>query len=95
MTATSRTIKVFKLDDIEWWAGESLEECIREARDQAGRECYPDAEHEAHEVGAESMQKLIFIDEETDERRSFADELARRVADPSEEFPQLFAATDY
>lgn len=86
------TIKVFALDDIEWWAGESLEACLAAALELAGPECYDDPELH-HELSDEAMQRLKFVDEDGSER-TFAEELARRVA-AGEKFPQPFAATDY
>jgi len=86
-------IKVFRLDDIEWWAGESLEACVAEGRRQCGPECYPDEPSEQYELSDEAMQRLKFVDEDGTER-TFAEELARRVA-AGESFPQPFAATDY
>lgn len=86
------SIKVFALDDIEWWAGESLEACLAAARDQCGDECYRE-ESDQHEVSADSMKRLTFIDEDGS-KRTFADELQRRV-DAGEQFPQAFAATDW
>lgn len=86
------TIKVFQMDDIEWWAGESLEACIAEGRRQCGDDCYTNPEDQ-HEVSEEAMQRLKFVDEDGSER-TFAEELARRVA-AGETFPQQFAAEDW
>ena len=36
------TIRVYRMDDMEWWAGESLAACVAEGRRQCGDECYPD-----------------------------------------------------
>lgn len=90
--STVSTIKVFALDDTEWWVGESLEACLAEARRQYGDECYTDAERCQHEVSEAEMQRLIFVDDDG-AGRTFAEELARRVA-AGETFPQLFAAED-
>lgn len=86
------TVKVFKLDDIEWWAGESLEACVAEGRRQCGGDCYPD-DGDQHEVSPEAMQRLKFVDEDGT-FRTFAEELARRIA-AGATFPQSFAAEDY
>ena len=90
--AENVSIKVFALDDIEWWAGESLEACLAAARDQCGDECYREAwcQHEVSEAG---MHRLIFLDEDGS-KRTFAEELQRRV-DAGEQFPCLFAAEDW
>lgn len=86
-------MKVFKMDDLEWWAGESLEACVAEGRKQCGPECYPDDPSEQHEVSAEAMQRKIFVDEDGSQR-TFAQELQRMV-DAGTEFPCPFAATDW
>jgi len=97
-TPESQRIRVFRMDDNEWWAGESLEACVAEGRRQCGAECYPDDPDEQHELSDEEMQQLVFIDEsdgaEPPVQRTFAEELARRVA-AGEKFPQPFAAEDW
>jgi hypothetical protein len=86
------TIKVFRMDDMEWWAGESLEACIAEGRRQCGDDCYRELD-EQRELDDADMQHLKFIDEDGSER-TFAEELERRVA-AGETFPQPFAAEDW
>lgn len=85
-------IKVYRLDDNEWWAGESLEACIAEGRKQCGTECY-DEPAEQHQVSPEWMQRLKFVDEDGTER-SFAEELERLVTSGAK-FPCSFAAENY
>ena len=91
-------IKVFQLDDCDWWAGETLADCIAEARRQCGADSYPDAEQEGRELAPEAMQRLIYVDDsdgaQTPVRRTFAEQLAREVAEGGE-FPRLFASTEY
>ncbi len=87
------SIRIFKMDDMEWWAGESLEVCIAEGRRQCGADCYPDNPNEQRELSDEEMRRLTFIDED-DSRRTFAEELARRI-EAGETFPQPFAAEDW
>ena len=90
--APAPRIRVYRMDDNEWWAGESLAACVAEGRRQCGADCYPDSD-EQHELSDEAMQRLKFIDEDGSER-TFADELARRIA-AGEKFPQQFAAEDW
>lgn len=88
-----RRMRVFRMDDLEWWAGESLEACVSEGRAQCGQDCYPDDPSEQYELTDEQMQQKTFIDEDGG-TCTFAEELARRVA-AGEQFPQPFAATDW
>lgn len=90
--APAPTMKVFALDDVEWWAGPSLEACVAAGKAACGAECYDEPDDYA-ELDDAAMQRLVFIDEDGT-RRSFAEELARRVA-AGEPFPQPFAATDW
>lgn len=96
--APAPRIRVYRMDDNEWWAGESLVDCVAEGRRQCGDECYPDDPSEQYELSDEQMQRLVFIDEsdgaEPPVRRTFAEELARRIA-AGEAFPQQFAAEDW
>lgn len=87
------SIKVFKLDDCDWWAGENLADTIAEARKQCGPGCYDNAEEDAVGVSDEAMQTLKFVDEDGT-TRTFAEELQRRI-DAGAEFPSLFASTEY
>lgn len=86
-------IRVYRLDDYDWWAGESLAACLKEARAQCGDDCYPDDPSIQHELSDQTMQIMRFTDEDG-EKRSFADELNRRIA-ACEEFPQMFASTEF
>lgn len=69
-----------------------LTACVAEGRRQCGAECFPYSD-EQHELSDEAMQRLKFIDEDGSER-TFAEELARRIA-AGEKFPQQFAAEDW
>ena len=90
-------IRVYRMDDNEWWAGASLADCVAEGQRQCGVECYSDPD-EQYELTDEQMQRLVFIDEsdgaEPPVKRTFAEELARRIA-AGEAFPQQFAAEDW
>lgn len=93
MSAENPVIRVFKLDDNEWWAGESLEACVAEGQRQCGDTCYRPDDFDQYELSDGAMQGLVFIDEDGS-KRTFAAELARRIA-AGEAFPQPFAAEDY
>lgn len=90
---TTASIRVYRLDDYDWWAGESLSACLKEARAQCGDDCYPDDPSIQHELSDQTMQVMKFTDEDG-EKRSFAEELNRRIA-AGEEFPQMFASTEF
>lgn len=85
-------IKVFALDDIEYWAGESLADCIVAGKAECGLDAY-DEPDDQHEVSEEAMHRLKFQDDDGTVR-TFAEELALRVA-AGETFPQPFAASDW
>ena len=88
-------MKVYQLDDCDWWVGPSLAACIAEARAQCGAGSYCDAEEEGREVTAEQMQRLTYIDEEEDkpQTRTFAAQLARDIADGGQ-FPRFSASPE-
>lgn len=87
--------KVFKLDDYDWWAGESLVACIAEARAQCGAGSYCDSEEDGREVSTEELQTLKYIDED-DAERTFAEQLAIEVAERGDgSKPWLFASTEF
>lgn len=88
------SIKVFRLNDWEWWAADTLEAAIAHWKQRSG---LTDEElEEPRELTADEMAKLEYVEHEDDPptRRSFAAELAQRVA-AGLEFPQPFATTEY
>lgn len=89
-------IKVYRLDDCEWWAGESLEACIAAARAECGSDCYEDAETQARELTPEQMESCTYyaLDEIGEPQRTFAEQLAIEIA-AGTKFPCLFASTEY
>ena len=88
-------MKVFQLDDCDWWVGPSLAACIAEARAQCGAGSFCDAEEEGREMSAEDMQRLKFTDEEGPDPRvyTFAEQLANEIAEGGK-FPRFFASTE-
>lgn len=88
------TIRIFKLDDCDWWAGESLQACIDEARRQCGAGSYCDAEEEGRELTDEDMQRLMFVAPEEERTCTFAEQLEREIADGTH-FPTWFASTEF
>lgn len=92
----SGRIKVFRLDDCDWWAGESLQACIDEARRQCGAGSYCDAESEGHELTGDEMRRLKIHRDEfaRDKPITFEQHLAELIVCKSERFPQFFASTE-
>lgn len=88
-------MKIFQLNDCDWWIGESLEACIdayQATIDEEG------VEDEAHELCAEELDRLIFSDCDEDEKptgakRTFREQLAIEIA-AGGEFPRMFASTE-
>jgi len=89
--------RVFKLTDCEWWVARTMAEAIEDYTRVTGE---PVEKDDAHELTDADMDRLQFVD--TDEgdlpirgpRRSFSEELARRVAEGLHR-PELFACTEY
>lgn len=90
--------RVFQLNDYEWWIARTLEEAIEDSMKQSG--CPREEYEDAVEVSEEGLDRLRFIeDPELPKskwiRRTFREELARRVASEFEPKPGLFACTEY
>lgn len=86
-------IKVFRLNDFEWWAGPSLAACIADWKKWTGLD--EEELDDPRELTAEEMARVKFVDPDDDYReRSFESELAERIA-AGLEFPQPFATTEY
>jgi hypothetical protein len=92
--AMSNPIRIFKLDDYDWWAGESLAACIDEARRQCGAGSYCDAEDEGRELTADEMQAPVCLDDPQGGARTFAELLEREIADGTH-FPCLIASAEW
>jgi hypothetical protein len=90
-------MKIFQMNDCDWWIGESLAAC---KADYIANYCEEDAiEEDAHELTDEELDTLIFTDYDEDERptgtkRTFREQLAIEVASGGE-FPRMFASTEF
>lgn len=87
-------IRVFKVNEIDWWAGADFASCYAACMEWTGMS---DAEMDGGDLeplGPEAMAEMIFHDIETDERRTFREELDRMVAQGAV-FPQPFASEEY
>ena len=98
-------IKIFNMNDVEWWAGENGEECMEAMKDFVG---YAEDEIEEMigdgyptELSDADLDRLTFVDTDTIDpesgecvKRSFREEL-KRIIDKGEEFPYPFASTEF
>jgi len=88
-------IKVFRLDDYEWWAGESLQDCI----DAAGRmwgfagEQLREAVVDAYEIEDQELDTLKLVADEQGTKHTFREALNKMIADQVR-FPAFFAGQD-
>lgn len=93
-------MKIYALNDCDWWIGESLEACIADYRTNYTSD--PDSvDDDAHELTDEELDtlKFVVVDEDEDEnptreKRSFREQLAIEIAEGGV-FPRMFASTEY
>lgn len=91
-----RDIKIFKVNDCDWVAAETLEEAIQCAIDTCGydREEACD-ESVAGELSYNDMINHKYIDEDVPgDNETFQDVLSRMIRG-GEKFPQFFASSEY
>ena len=91
-------MRVFEVNDIEWWIGESAEAVLAEYMKETGcsrEESLGDDDPEAlpQEVSEEGLDKLTFHDDDG-QVRTFRKQLARDIADGVDK-PRAFASTEY
>lgn len=90
-------MKIFQINDCDWWVGESLDACIG---DYIANYCDADSvDEDARELTDEELDSLFFTDTDCDERptgfkRTFREQLAVEIA-AGGEFPRMFASTEY
>lgn len=84
-------MKVFQLNDYEWYMAPTLEEAIDEAVRLTGLPRDEAADDDACEVTSEDMQRLRFK-EDDGSVRTFAEELTRRISAGAK--TELFASTE-
>lgn len=93
-----RHITIFQVTDSEWWAGETLEQCVAAAKETWGDLGPDDVDmfEDAVELNEAAMERLMFCYDEDDrsKKHSFRTELDMRLADQSQKFPQFFASTE-
>jgi hypothetical protein len=86
-------MKIFSMNDCDWYVGESLEACKT-----SYLEVCEDVE-DAYELTDEELDTTFFYDMDEDEnmlgtKRTFREQLAIEIAEGGE-FPRFFASTEY
>lgn len=83
-------MKVFRMNDCDWYAGESFEDCKKEMIEQTGcNEC-----DDPRELTQAEMETTKFHNEDDGATRSFREQLDIDI-DNESKFPKLFASTEF
>jgi hypothetical protein len=89
-------MKVFRVNDCEWYMAPTLEEAVQKCMDDC-KLPRDEAVDDPRECTPEEMGRLTFMDDvynpEKSERRTFAEELARRIA--AGKGTEMFATTEF
>lgn len=88
-------MKIFRLNEYEWWAAETLEEAKQACLEETGLD-ESEAFEDPCELSSEELDALIFVDDEGPERRTIPfrqalDELISK----GQKFPCIFATSIY
>lgn len=87
-------IKIFKLNDCDWWADTSLEEAIKNYLNETGMS-HEDGIEDPYELSDDEMKNIIHSGEDgAGPRMAFIDRLLMDIAEGMK-FPCLFASTEY
>ena len=95
--ARKENMKVFQMNDCDWMAGETLEECKAEYLSGFWHGATEeDAFDDPRELTDAEMDKKIFVDNEAEPevRRTFREQLAHIIA-KGETFPTFFASSEF
>lgn len=86
-------MKIYALNDAEWWIGPSLEACKEAYSNPDGID---DDAHELSDAELDGLTLTVVDGDEypTGEERSFRQQLEIEMANGGE-FPRLFACSDY
>lgn len=86
------TIKVFRMNDYDWYAAETLEQAVAHAQEQTGEAEVAD---EPYEVSDQQLNYLKFLRDDGT-TVSFREELKSQIKNmTNESFPHLFASTEF
>jgi hypothetical protein len=87
-------IKVFEVSEDEWIAAESAESASEFYRELVGQETYDEVTQEfgsPMELTPAMLDRLRFVDEETNRTLTFAQRLTELLASENQTYPQFFA----
>ena len=85
-------MKVFQLNDCDWWMAPTLEAAIEAAVQETGIPA-DELVEDPHELTAADMRRLWIMADDGARERTFAAELERRLREDPR--VQLFASTEY
>ena len=86
-------MKVFAMNDCDWWAAETLEAAKAAYLKETGLEEADDPFDDPHELTPEEMDRLRFHSKDW-AVRSFQEQLDWMIAS-GQDFPAFFASTEY
>jgi hypothetical protein len=89
-----KTYKVFCIYDSEWWAGESIEDCIAECRKVFDKDSYDGALDDYHELSESEIADKQFQDEGDGSVTTLLQILEHALAN-GEQLPLQIAASDW
>lgn len=89
-------MKIYKLNDCDWWVGPTLQACIDDYIAECGD---PEAIDDPSELTDEELDTLQFTDTDEEDtpigkKRSFREQLAIEI-EQGGTFPRLFATTEF
>jgi hypothetical protein len=93
-------VKIFKLNDCDWYAAEDMESAIKQIMCDTGNTREDCVDSSAHELTDKEMDRLRFVDdiendpEAAGSSRSFREQLALMV-ERGDTFPCPFATTEF
>jgi hypothetical protein len=88
-------IKVFKMNDCDYYAGETLKDCVEECARDSGESVHDILEEPVEELTLDELNDLTFIeDDEPEKFCSFRQHLDELIVEGAV-FPRIFASTEY
>lgn len=86
-------IKIFRVDDCDWYAAKTQDEAIKKAMHDSGESRQYYEEEGGSELSEESMLKLKYVEDDGTEK-TFRKKLDELIAEGCH-FPCMFASTEY